>query len=111
MRRDGEFLPVGVMIARDMNSDSPPHVMYKDRQHLLERVDRGIQLPEFKALRSGYDVPVILINADPDKSSVVSAWQTTAREWLPMPFTPANLGPDFNNSLRHYDEAKKKLFG
>jgi len=107
MRKEGGFMPSDVIIIGESESNTPPHVMYKDRQHLLERIDRGIPLSGFGP---ELDVSVTLINVNPEKFSVVSAWQTSAREWLPMPFTPANLGSELNAHLKEYDEGKRALF-
>jgi hypothetical protein len=81
-----------------------PHVMYKDRQHLLELNLEG-------ELVSGKEVdpPVYLINYDVFRYQPVKAWQTSVKEWLPFPFSPLNLGSDFVKYLTTYFQAQSRL--
>jgi cytidine deaminase len=62
----------------------PPHVMYRDRQHLFE-----YNLLDELVLGRAQDPPVYLIGVQEGK--VTAIWQTSVKEWLPRPFSPASF--------------------
>jgi len=73
----------------------PPHVLYKDRQHLLE-----LNLQAELLLNKEQDPDVYLFTyTDPSQpgyhADVPSSWHTTLKRWLPFPFTARNFGPEF----------------
>lgn len=76
-----------------------PHVMYKDRQHLLE-----LNLQAELILDKEQDPPVFLINyqVENTRPRVIDAWTTTLKTWLPFPFTARNFGPEFLQFLEKY---------
>ncbi len=88
-----------------------PHVMYKDRQHLLELNLQG----ELMAGKE-CDPPVHLLTYDEKQfrhatlfsGALVGAWTTSVKEWLPFPFSPANFGPEFLEHLKKYYERKDR---
>ncbi len=81
----------------------PPHVMYKDRQHLAElNVQAELLLGEEQ------DPPVYLATYDGElwrrrkTLELKRLWVTSAKEWLPFVFTPKNFGPEFVEHLTRY---------
>lgn len=76
-------------------SSGAPHVMYKDRQHLLE-----MNLQWELLSREEHDPPVLLVNHR--NGVLTSVWQTSVKEWLPFPFTPRNFGKEFVEHLTSY---------
>ncbi len=87
-----------------------PHVMYKDRQHLLELNLQG-------ELMAGEErnPPVHLLTFDASKighfsrlleDALIGAWRTSVKEWLPFPFSPRNFGPEFLKHLTDYYQKK-----
>ncbi|MBI4087518.1 MAG: hypothetical protein HY434_01675 [Candidatus Liptonbacteria bacterium] len=88
--RDAEIAFVAVVYQKKTGAIlEPPHVMYKDRQHLMELNYEG-------EIVSGTrnDPPVHLVACD-GNLDVVGAWETTLEAWLPLPFTPRNfMNPD-----------------
>lgn len=88
--RDTEIAYVAVVYQKRTGAIlEPPHVMYKDRQHLMELNYEG-------EIMSGTrnDPPVHLVACD-ENLDVVGAWETTLEAWLPLPFTPRNfMNPD-----------------
>ncbi len=73
-----------------------PHVMYKDRQHLLE-----LNLQAELEIGQKYDFPVFLITYNEQKQTT-GIWETSAKEWIPFPFTPNDFGPKFIEHLTRY---------
>lgn len=63
----------------------PPHVMYKDRQHLLE-------FNLYGELLSGAErnPPVYLVTYK-SETEVAGIWKTSVKEWLSFPFTARNF--------------------
>ena len=80
--------------------DQTPHVMYRDRQHLLEFNLYG-ELLEGKER----DPPVYLVTTINGQISRVL--QTSVKEWLPLPFSPRNFGPEFVRKLEEALRAKQ----
>lgn len=62
-------------------------VMYRDRQHILE-FTQGSQL--FNNQQQS-NVPIFLISTD-SRDEITQIRKTNTDEWLPYPFSPANLG-------------------
>lgn len=84
-----------VVVHDEKLSVGPPHVMYKDRQHLLEM---NLQWELLSC--EEHDPPVLLVNHR--NGVLTSVWQTSAKEWLPFPFTPRNFGKEFVEHLTSY---------
>ncbi|MBU6500260.1 MAG: hypothetical protein KGJ89_00280 [Patescibacteria group bacterium] len=96
MRRANSSILRYVFILHDEElSPGPPHVMYKDRQHLLE-----LNLQCELLWGEERDIPVFLVNHR--KGIITEVWQTTSKEWLPFPFTPKNFGGKFLEDLKTY---------
>lgn len=85
----------------------PPHVMYKDRQHLAELVVQAELLSEKER-----DPAVFLATYDGDfyqrkkRIALRALWTTSAKEWIPFVFTPKNFGPEFVEHLTAYYKSK-----
>ena len=79
-----------VLIVCEDFGGGAPHVMYKDRQHLLE-----FNLEGGRMRSERNDPPVYLVTYSPDAHHVTGIWQTSVKEWLPYPFTPENFGEEF----------------
>lgn len=94
-RANDPFVRYVVIVCEDFDGEAP-HVMYKDRQHLVE-------LNLQAELLSGQenDPPVFLVTYDSQKR-VISAWQTSVKEWIPFVFSPRNFGPEFIEYLSGY---------
>jgi hypothetical protein len=101
-----------VIVAPSAGKDIPPHVMYKDRQHLMELNLQG-------ELMSGdpRDPQVHLITYDESnyekngrlfEGALAGVWTTSVKEWLPFPFSPANFGPEFVKRLTDYYKKKDR---
>lgn len=94
----------------------PPHVMYKDRQHLLElNVQAELLLGRDSLGREqDQDPPVYLATYDGEfhrrlkKVVVKKLWATSVKEWLPFAFTPKNFGPEFVSHLTKYYQSKPR---
>lgn len=96
-----EFHVNMVAVVAEGNGSAPPDVMYRDRQRLLEMVVEN-------ELLTGHKIdPYIYLFAH-DRRVVTGAWRTTAKEWLPFPFSPHNFGDKF---LRHYKKYLKEKYG
>ena len=82
----------------------PPHVMYKDRQHLVE-FNLGQELLDGKE----FDPPVILVRLKqtPSGSEISRVWRTSVKEWLPFPFSPRNFGPEFVSGFTQYLKSRQ----
>lgn len=74
----------------------PPHVMYKDRQHLLE-----LNLQAELLTGEENNPPVFLATYDAQRR-VTRAWETSVKEWLPFPFIPRAFGKEFIENLTNY---------
>lgn len=104
--RDLYFGPVFI-VGQDTSSELanvPPHVMYKDRQHLME-FNLGQELLEDKEC----DPPVILVRLKqtPAGIEISRVWQTSVKEWLPFPFSPRNFGPEFVSGFTQYLKSRR----
>jgi hypothetical protein len=88
-----------------------PHVMYKDRQHLLET---NLQAELLQGHEQ--DPPVLLFNyyrktRTKNRAVVITgAWRTSVKKWLPFPFTAGNFGPEFVEFLTKYYRNRQDLF-
>lgn len=85
-----------VMIVCENDKDEPPHVMYKDRQHLLEMNLQGELLSDKER------DPIVYLATYNPKSGKTALWKTSVKKWLPLPFSPRNFGPEFVVSLKRY---------
>ena len=94
-RVNDPFVQSVVIVCEDFGG-GVPHVMYKDRQHLVE-----LNLQAELLVGQENDPPVFLVTHD-DKGQVVSARQTSVKEWIPLVFTPRNFGPEFVEHLTNY---------
>lgn len=65
-----------------------PHVMYKDRQHLLELNAQGEQFCQREM-----DPPVFIF--DSRDGQLVRVYRTTVKEWLPFAFVPSAFDNNF----------------
>lgn len=78
-----------------------PHVMYKDRQHLME-------LNLQAELTIGYKKnPSVFLMTYNDQKYITNIWETTMKEWLPLPFSPRNFGSEFVQHLTQYFQGLK----
>jgi len=73
-----------------------PHIMYKDRQHLLE-----FNLQAELLIREEQDPPIYVVTYGRN-GELVNAWKTSVKECLPLPFSPSNFGPEFLEYLAKY---------
>src|SRR3989338_2147310 len=89
-----------VIIVREDPADVPPHVMYKDRQHLYE-----LNLQAELLSGKNQDPPVYLVSVKRD-FEISGIWRTSVKEWLPLPFGPHNFGNDFMRHLADYYHKK-----
>lgn len=83
-RHDLQYSLLEVLIVAEDIGDRPPHVMYRDRQHLLE-----YNLIEELATGQEQDPRVLLVSVR--EGSIARVWQTSVKEWLPRPFSPRNF--------------------
>ncbi len=112
-RRDRSARIKEVVIAGPSAGDGiPPHVMYKDRQHLMELNLQG----ELMAGKE-HDPPVHLLTYDEKQfqphnalfgGALLAAWTTSVKEWLPFPFSPRNFGDEFIKHLTGYYKKKDR---
>lgn len=100
-RANDPFIKHVVIICEDFGGGAP-HVMYKDRQHLLELNLEGELL-----VSEEFD-PLVFLVTHGDEGKLTGAWQTTVKEWLPYPFTPRNFGPEFIESLTTYYKKRRQ---
>ncbi len=84
-----------VIVCEDFGGGAP-HVMYKDRQHLLEL---NLQAELFAGRE--FNPPVYLVTYG-KRGQIVDAWETSVKQWIPLPFTPRNFGPEFLEHLTRY---------
>lgn len=96
-RANDPFVQYVVIACEDFGGGAP-HVMYKDRQDLLEmNLERELLIGE------EFDPPVFLVTLKGEE--LTGVWETSVKEWLPYPFTPRNFGPEFiENLTKHYKE-------
>ncbi|MBI4713722.1 hypothetical protein HY771_00845 [Candidatus Uhrbacteria bacterium] len=94
-RKHDPFVQLVVIVCRGSGEISP-HVMYKDRQHLLE-----LNLQAELLAKEENDPPVFLATYD-DERKVTGLWQTSVKQWLPLPFTSRNFGQEHIESLAKY---------
>lgn len=97
-RADSPFVRFAVIVCEDFGG-RPPHVMYKDRQHLFELNLQGELLMDQEC-----DPPVYLATYNSQTKKIVSVWRTSVKEWLPLPFSPRNFGQAFVDHLTKYFE-------
>lgn len=77
------------ILFRGLKDGALPHVMYKDRQHLLELNAQAEQFCQAKM-----DPPVFLF--DSRDGQFVSMYKTNVKQWLPFAFVPQA----FNNNFK-----------
>ncbi len=90
-----------VIIVMEGDDASPPHVPYRDRQHLYEMHFRQEIMHEYTA-----DPPIFLFRVAED-GKIRWAWETTVKQWFPLPFSPKNFGADFVEGYAAYYERRK----
>lgn len=98
---DPHFGPVFI-VGQDTSgelADIPPHVMYKDRQHLME-FNLGQELLDGKEFDPS--VTLIRLKQTPSGTEINRTWQTSVKEWLPFPFSPRNFGSEFVSGFTQY---------
>ncbi|MBI2475180.1 hypothetical protein HYV69_02010 [Candidatus Uhrbacteria bacterium] len=95
-RRACDPLVHSVMIVCKGSGEIAPHVMYKDRQHLLE-----LNLQAELLTGKENDPPVFLATYN-DEHKVTGLWQTSVKQWLPLPFTSRNFGQKYIELLTNY---------
>lgn len=78
-----------------------PHVMYRDRQHLME-----LNLQQELLTGVEKDPPVYLLTYD--DSGIVQGWKTSIKQWLPFAFTPRNFGQEAIERLTNYNKKLAK---
>ena len=88
-----------VVVVAEGDGSSPPDVMYRDRQRLLSMVIEKQLLTRRKC-----DPPVHLFTYL--GNSITGAWKTTAKKWLPLPFSPLNFGGEFLQNYKKYLKEK-----
>lgn len=103
--RDARFDSV-VIVGQDTSkdlADVPLHVMYKDRQHLME-FNLEQELLDDKEV----DPPVYLVRLQNslDGIRINHVWRTSVKEWLPFPFSPRNFGPEFVSTFARKIKAR-----
>lgn len=94
-RANNPFVQSVIIVCEDFGGGAP-HVMYKDRQHLLE-LNLQAELTSGKE----NDPSVFLVTYD-NQEQIIGAWQTSVKEWIPLVFTPRNFGPEFVEYLTGY---------
>ncbi len=95
-RRKHDPFVQSVVIVSKGSGEKAPHVMYKDRQHLL-----SLNLQAELLAKEENDPPVFLATYD-DKHKVTGLWQTSVKQWLPLPFTSRNFGQEHIELLTNY---------
>jgi len=95
-RAKDPFIQAVIIVCEDFGGGAP-HVMYKDRQHLLE-LNFQVELLNGKEV----DPPVYLMTYQKDTKNIVAIWKTSVKEWMPDVFTPRNFGPEFVKYLTKY---------
>ena len=98
--RANDHTIMGIAIVREDEGQDIPHVMYKDRQHLLE-----FNLQNELIHDDEQDPPIVLVTHD-GKGNITRLCRTSVKEWLPFPFTPRNFGAEFLEYLRAYHKNK-----
>ena len=88
-RENTSFVINGVYILFEgLKNKVMPHVMYKDRQHLLEF---NIEVEQF--CQKEINPPVFLF--DSRDGQLVNIYKTTIKQWLPIPFLPLAFDNNF----------------
>ena len=95
-RRANDPFVQSVVIVCKYFGNGAPHVMYKDRQHLAEL---NLQAELLDGQKN--DPPIFLATYNNHKQ-IVSVWQTSVKEWIPLVFSPRNFGPEFVKYLTSY---------
>lgn len=81
-------------------SNNPPHVMYKDRQHLFELNCQQ------EMLLGRQQNPKVYLVSQKERGGIGNVWQTSVKEWLPCPFSARNFGDEFVKNLTQYYQNK-----
>jgi len=87
------FMDHVVILSHNPNGQ-PPHVMYRDRQRLF-----GHNQKQEDILEKQLNPKIILVN---ESGGELQIWQTTVKEWLPLPFSADSFGP-FREDIRRYN--------
>ncbi|MDO8520489.1 MAG: hypothetical protein Q7S52_00020 [bacterium] len=98
-RANDPFIEAVIIVCGDLGG-MPPHVMYKDRQHLVE-------LNLQQELLSGKEKnPPVYLFTYRNAVEITGVWKTSVKEWIPMVFTPRNFGEEFVKYLTTYFKSK-----
>jgi len=95
-RAKDPFIQAVIIVCEDFGGGAP-HVMYKDRQHLVEL---NVQAELLSGKET--DPPVYLMTYQKDTKNIIAIWKTSVKEWIPFVFTPRNFGPEFVKYLTKY---------
>lgn len=101
-RNNDPFIRCALIACKDFRVGMP-HVMYKDRQHLLE-----LNIEAELLLEQEQDPPVYLIIYKDNE--ITGIWKTSIKQWLPFPFSPYAFGPEFIESFTQYLKKKQAQF-
>lgn len=100
---------VSCEILPGMTPNTAPHVMYKDRQHLLELnlqaelLDHSKRDPKVYLFTYELKEPKKRLPSNLElKLEIIGAWTTSLKTWLPFPFTARNFGPAYLKLLEKY---------
>jgi cytidine deaminase len=94
-RAKDPFMRYVVIVCEDFCGGAP-HVMYKDRQHLLEL---NLQAELIAGLETN---PTVYLATYRNPERVISIWRTNVKEWIPLPFSPREFGQEFIDNLTKY---------
>jgi len=89
---------VWALIVGEGDGSRPPHVIYKDRQHLMEMTLYTGLLNDFPE----YNPLVHLATVDPVQGRITGSWRTTVHDWLPLAFSPRAFGPEYLKTLTEW---------
>lgn len=99
-RANDPFISHVVIVCEDFGGGAP-HVMYKDRQHLLE-------MNLERELLTGLEVDPSVFLVTHKGGEITGVWETSVKEWLPYPFSPRNFGPEFIKFLTDYYKKRRQ---
>lgn len=96
IQQAGDDVTMHHILVLSSNPDGkPPHVMYRDRQRLYEQNQKQEDI-----LGKSTNPRILLVNDN--GQGEVKIWETSVKEWLPLPFSSDNFG-DFRNEIRKYN--------
>lgn len=98
--RAGDSYLEYIIVLGETKGINPPHVMYKDRQHLYEL--NFIQ----ELIKDKQTNPPVYLVSQGTNRGISSVWKTSVKEWLPFPFSPKAFGEEFLEHLKNYYRTK-----